>query len=214
VSARGVQLSRVMARPPVRLHHAPYGAQQGFTLVEMIISAGLLGLLALTATFFWVKSFSLVQMVNSDTAGVAEGRAVLERLAREIREVKFDSAGGAYCVSTMSATRMVFNRTSGTYANSCGGAAPTASTNDIAVTVELPNATTTVNMTYAGSLASPAQTRALTTSASAFGIRYLDLNYATTNSTSALRFVELSLTITPPSAPATQTRTVVALRNF
>src|SRR5262245_10984831 len=115
----------------VAARYRPRTRQRGFTLVEMVISAGLVGLLALTATFFWVKSFSLVQMVNSDTAGVAEGRAVLERLAREIREVKFDSAGGVYCVSTMNATRMVFNRTSGTYTNSCGGATPTASTNDV-----------------------------------------------------------------------------------
>jgi prepilin-type N-terminal cleavage/methylation domain-containing protein len=188
--------------------------QRGFTLIEMIMSAGLIGLLALTATFFWVHSFTLVRMVNSDSVGVAEGRAVLERLAREIREVKLDIAAGAYCVSTMSATRMVFNRTSGSYANGCGGAAPTAANNDIAVTIDLPNGSTTLNMGYAGALAAPAQTRALTATASAFGIRYLDLNYDVTNNASALRFVELSLTVTPPSAPATQTRTVVALRNF
>jgi hypothetical protein len=197
-----------------RSSRARVRAQRGFSLVHAIIAAGLLGLLAKTATFFWVKGFTLVQMVNSDTAGVAEGRAVLERLAREIREVKLDSASGNYCVSTMNATRMVFNRTSGAYANGCGGAAPTAANNDIAVTIDLPNASTTVNMTYAGSLASPAQTRAMTTVASAFGIRYLDVNYATTTSASALRFVELSLTVTPTSAPATQTRTVVALRNL
>src|SRR5262245_20667891 len=54
--------------------------QRGFTLVEMVISAGLLGFLAMTATFFWVKGFDLVQRVNNDTMAVADGRAALERL--------------------------------------------------------------------------------------------------------------------------------------
>src|SRR2546426_8396846 len=85
--------------------------QQGFTLVEVVISAGLLGFLALTATFFWVDSFRLVQTVNTDSAAIADGRALLERLAREIREVKYNTATGAYCVSTMAPTQMVFNKT-------------------------------------------------------------------------------------------------------
>ena len=77
--------------------------QQGFTLVEVVIAAGLIGFLALTATFFWVDSFGLVRTVNTDSAAIADGRALLERLAREIREVKYNPSSGAYCVSTMSA---------------------------------------------------------------------------------------------------------------
>src|SRR5437899_10721682 len=109
--------------------------QQGFTLVEVIISAGLLGFLALTATFFWVNSFGLVRTVNADSAAIADGRALLERLAREIREVKYNPFSGAYCVTTMSATQMVFNKTSGTVFPTCGGASPTGANNDIAVNI-------------------------------------------------------------------------------
>ena len=61
--------------------------QHGFTLVEAIISAGLLGCLAVTATFFWVDSSTLVRTVNADSTAIADGRALLERLEREIREV-------------------------------------------------------------------------------------------------------------------------------
>jgi len=181
--------------------------QQGFTLVEVIISAGLLGFLALTATFFWVDNFRLVQIVNADSAAIADGRASLERLAREIREVKYNNASGAYCVTTMTVTppQMVFTKTSGSYDPACG-------TNDFAVTVQwnTPN----LNLTYAGTPAAP-----LTSFASSFGIRYLDVNYAVTTSAIALRFVELTLTVQPPAPPGgqagqtTQTRTVVALRN-
>lgn len=185
--------------------------QQGFTLVELIISAGLIGFLALTATYFWVDSFSLVRTVNTDSAAIADGRALLERLAREIREVKYNPSSGAYCVSTMSATQMVFNKTSGNVVAACSGASPTAVNNDIAVTIQV-NATN-LNLGYAGTLAAPAATRALTSYLSSFTMRYLDAGYAVTTSAGTLRFVELSLTLQPPGVQPTQTRTVVALRN-
>ena len=187
--------------------------QHGFTLVEVVISAGLIGFLALTATFFWVDSFGLVSTVNADSAAIADGRALLERLAREIREVKYNPASGAYCVSTMSATQMVFNKTSGAFVPACGGASPTDTTNDFAVSIQAPSGTTNLNLGYAGTLAAPAATRPLTAYASSFGIRYLDVSFAVTSDPSALRFVELSLTVQPPGVQATQSRTVVALRN-
>lgn len=186
--------------------------QRGFTLVELIISAGLIGFLALTATWFWVDSFSLVRSVNADSAAIADGRATLERLAREIREVKLNTASGAFCVSTMAATQMVFNKTSGAaVAAGCGGATPTSANADFAVNIQTVGST--LNLGYAGALAAPATTKALTSVASSFGLRYLDTNYAVTASASALRYVELSLTLQAPGVQATPSRTVVALRN-
>jgi type II secretory pathway pseudopilin PulG len=187
--------------------------QRGFTLIEAILSAGLLGLLAVTATFFWVDGLGLARTVNYDSAAIADGRAAMERLAREIREVKYDTAAGAFCISTLAATQIVFNKTSGSYATGCGGATPTGSNNDIAVSVQWPNGTPDLNLAYAGTLASPATSKALTTYVSIFGIRYLDIANATTTSASAVRYVELSLTVQPTGVQATQTRTVVALRN-
>ena len=194
-------------------HGAPRNRrrQQGFTLVEVVISAGLIGFLALTATFFWVDSFGLVRTVNTDSAAIADGRALMERLAREIREVKYNPASGAYCVSTMSATQMVFNKTSGDLVAACSGAAPTAVNNDIAVTIQV--VATNLNLGYAGTLAAPAATRSLTSYISSFALRYLDAGYAVTTNAGTLRFVELSLTLQPPGVQPTQTRTVVALRN-
>jgi prepilin-type N-terminal cleavage/methylation domain-containing protein len=185
--------------------------QHGFTLVELIVSAALIALLSLTATFFWVDSFRLVNTVNTDSAAIAEGRAVLERLTREIREIKYDSPNGAYCVSTMTARQMVFNKTSDTAVTACGGVNPT--NNDIAVNIQAPINTTILNLGYAGTLAAPAATRVLTAYASGFTIRYLDASYAVTTSASALLFVELSLTVQPPGTQPTQARTIVALRN-
>jgi prepilin-type N-terminal cleavage/methylation domain-containing protein len=184
---------------------------RGFTLVELVISAALIGFLAVTATFFWVDSFTLVQRVNNDSAGIADGRALLERLTREIREVKYNPASGAYCISTMSATQIVFNKSSGDLVAACSGAAPTGSNNDIAVTIQVSGST--LNLGYAGTLAAPAATRALTSYVNSFSMRYLDANQVVTASAGAIRFVELSLTLQPPEVQVTQTRTVVALRN-
>jgi len=185
--------------------------QRGFTLVEAVISAGLVGFLAVTATFFWVSNFTLVQTVNNDSSAIADGRAVMERLAREIREVKI--GGGAYCISTMTASQLVFNRTVGALLPTCGGAAPTATTNDYAVNVQYTGGNT-VNLSYAGSLAAPTGTFPLTQQASAFTITYRDANYATAGvTTTTVRFVELNLTTKPTGGQPTQTRTVVALRN-
>jgi prepilin-type N-terminal cleavage/methylation domain-containing protein len=193
---------------------APRGRRaQGFTLLELVISMVLLGLLALTASFFWVDGFNLVTRVNADTNGMADARLVLERLARELREVKYNTSTGAYCISTMTATQLVFNKTSGTYVNTCGGASPTGTDDDYAVSIQWPSGTSNLNLGYAGTLASPATTNALSSSVSSFGIRYLDVTYAVTASTSAVRFIELSLTLAPTDAQATQSRTVVALRN-
>lgn len=190
--------------------------RHGFTLVEMVISAGLLAVLAVTATFFWVNNLSLVQRVNADTAALADARAVLERVAREVREVKYDNVNATYCVSTLGATQMVFNKTTGSYVNSCGGASPDNTHADFAVSVQGP-VSGELRLGYAGPLSVPNNvTRALAADVSAFAIRYLDASYAVTTSAAALRYVELSLTLAPTgsqASQATQARTLVALRN-
>ncbi len=184
--------------------------QQGFTLVEAVISAGLIGVLAVTATYFWVDGFTLVRTVNADSAAIADGRAVLERLAREIREAKYDSSTGAYCVPNTTTTlvnpanQFSFRKTIGTFGSACG-------TNDFTVTVSL--AAPNVNLAYAGASAPLAATSAMTGYASALQIRHLDTAFVPTTSASTLRFVELTLTVQPSGVQATQTRTVVALRN-
>jgi prepilin-type N-terminal cleavage/methylation domain-containing protein len=214
-----------MHRPSrVFRRHRRYGdhrtAQRGFTLVELVISAGLLAFLALVATFFWVDNFRLVLTLNEDSAAIADGRAVLERISREIREVKFDATSGAFCIiSPMTATtQIVFNKTSGAYAIGCGGATPTATHNDFAVTIQQPTSSSTINLTYTGTLASTTGVNALTaysgtTTASALKIVYLDKNSNVTTSTAAVRYVQLTLNLQPPNAPLTKTSTLVALRN-
>jgi hypothetical protein len=93
----------------------------------------------------------------------------------------------------------------------CGGATPDGTKNDMLVDVQLSG--TNLNLTYSGTLASPATSKALTSYAGAFAMRYLDSAYAVTASAATVRFVELTLTVQPAGVRATQTRAVVALRN-
>jgi type II secretory pathway pseudopilin PulG len=201
---------------PSTLFRPPPRAQRGFTLIEAIISAGLIGFLAVTATMFWVKNMTLVQTVDADSNAIADGRAVLERLAREIREIKVDPGSGSYCISTMTASSLVFNKTVGsTVTSGCGGASPTSANNDLAVNVAYTSGTSTLNLGYAGTLA-PAglPTRALTTFASAFAITYLNESFVATGITAAtVRFVQLDLTVRASNGIATTTRLLVGLRN-
>jgi len=203
-----------MPRTPAGRSRHP---QRGFTLVEAIISAGLLGFLAVTATFFWVNGFDLVRRVNADTMAIADGRGALERLGRELREVKYDAAAAAYCIESLaSGTQLVFNKSSaGTYSTGCGAYTGSlgSDTADYRVTVQWASGTLTLG--YAGSLASPAATSTLLTQVSSFQMTYLDANYASSPAPTAstVRFVRLDLTLRPPGAPETVTRTTVALRN-
>jgi prepilin-type N-terminal cleavage/methylation domain-containing protein len=203
-------------RPIARLR-----LQRGFTLVEMVISAGLIGFLAITATWFWVDGLTLAKNVNTDSAVIAEGRAALERLSREIREIKYNSTTGSYCISTMSATQLVFNKhhSSGAEVNNAcgGGGTPTSAANDIAVSVQLPPGSTALTLGYAGALATsaPATPKPLTTSAGSLSIVYRDAAFSDAGVTAAtVRMVDISLTVQASGTPATPLKTVVALRNF
>jgi len=207
-----------MHRPPTTFHcRRPYGGQRGFTLVELVISAGLLAFLATIATYFFVDNFRLVLTLDEDSAAIADGRAVLERISREIREVKYDTAAGAFCISTMSASQIVFNKTSGSYLPGCGGPTPTATHNDFAVTIQQAASSSIINLTYAGTLASttggPLTAYSGMTAADALNIVYLAGNSSVTTSTAAVRYVQLTLSLQPPNAPRTKTSTLVALRN-
>lgn len=188
-----------------------HAGHRGFTLVEMVISVALLGALAAMGGWMWVSGFTLMRTVNNDSAAVADGRMVVERLARELREIKLGSAG-AYCISstlpaagaTSGATTITFRRPTADGAAACG-------TSDVQVTAGLDTASTNLRLSYS---ASPAVSSALLTPyASRFELRFKDRNYADTTDLTLLRFIEISLTVQPAGARAAPTRLVVNVRN-
>jgi len=90
--------------------YAPHSAR-GFTLIEMVISIVLLGILSMLSAHMISDSIMSSKRVHAENAGTASGRYAMERLSRELREVRFDDTAGAFSISSMtSPTHMVFVR--------------------------------------------------------------------------------------------------------
>ncbi len=192
----------------VSLRHTPSRRHNsGFTLIELIISIVLIGMLAVVGSSMIADSFTTTRMVNASTASAGQARYALQRLAREIREIKYDTTNNRYCiVSLASGTQLAFNKTSDTYSST------TCATNAITVTINYVNPNLTLQYS------APAVTSALSQQAASFSLAYLNAtNTATTdvsNGTNGIRFVVITLTVTDPtSGQSTAQRTRVALRN-
>jgi prepilin-type N-terminal cleavage/methylation domain-containing protein len=184
----------------------------GFTLIELIFSIALLGILGAVGSSMIVDTFTTTRRVDADNASTGQARYAVERLAREIREVKFVVTGGVgnYCINapaTNPTNNLVFYKTSGTFSNT------TCATSAITTTINLSG----TNLTLGYS--SPAVTTTLSSNVSSFTLAYYDLAgnlLALPVDTSAIRFVVITLTMADPNGGSNSgisQRTRVALRN-
>ena len=174
----------------------------GFTLIEIIISIVLIGIMAAVGASMISDSFDTTRMIDANTASQQNARYALERLAREIREIKYDTTNNQYCITSLaSSTNLAFNKTSGTYNSTCG-------TNAYTVTIAYTNPNLTLQYS-----SGPAVTSTLSNQATAFTMNYLDASGVATTSTSAIRYVVTNLTVADPSGNSIAQRTRVALRN-
>ena len=178
----------LLRHTPSRRHNS------GFTLIELIISIVLIGLLAAVGSSMIVDSFSTTRMVNAGTASAAQARYALERLAREIREVQYVSATTSYTITTMTASKLVF----------VNGTTPTN-------TITINSGAGNLTLQYS----SPLATSTLSGQVTSFSLTYFQNDGTTTaTSNSDIRFVVITLTVTDPtSGQSTAQRTRVALRN-
>lgn len=191
----------------------------GFTLVELVISIALIGMLAAVGSNIVVNTFNTSRWVDADNANNAQARYALERLAREIREIKYDDLGNACIYATpnvatnMSTSKLAFYKTSGTYSATCATSA---------VLVTISNSLPNLTLGYS----SPAVTAALTDKVSSFSLVYRDSNNCATSlvgntigaancsTTGGMRVVDISLTVTDAtSGQRISQLTRVALRN-
>jgi prepilin-type N-terminal cleavage/methylation domain-containing protein len=200
----------MIVRQNVSVHSStvPLGRQNdGFTLVELIISIMLVGILGAVGSSMISDSFTTARIVNAGNANASNARYALERLARQIREVKYYASSGTagnYCISTWTASKMVFTQDSSHTANACG-------TGDVTVTINYGSPNLTLQI-------SPGATSTLSSNVASFTLSYLNAANATatdnTNGTNGIRFVMITLTITDSTNGQTiSERTRVALRN-
>jgi prepilin-type N-terminal cleavage/methylation domain-containing protein len=178
----------------------------GFTLLELVVSVALIGVLAAVGSSIVYNSFDTASKVNAGNTSSDEARYALERLAREIREVKFRNAGN-YCIDTMTATQLVFDKP-----NAGNDDRVTCSTGSSKVTIN--QSGTNLTLLYGTGTASTLTSKV---ASSGFAFAYLQSDgttVATSNAT--VYFVQVTLTVTEGASGSSQSiaqRIRVALRN-
>ena len=170
---------------------------RGFTLVELVIAIVLIGILSAVGSSMIADSFTTTRMVDASQTGASQARYAMERIAREIRETQYNSSNGKYAISTMTANQYAFTKI-----------VNPSDTNGTTVTIK--NTGTDLTLGYS----SPATSSLLTNQVDSFSLDYYDISGASTKSDSAIRFVQISLTVKDPtSGQSIAQRTRVALRN-
>jgi prepilin-type N-terminal cleavage/methylation domain-containing protein len=182
----------------------------GFTLLEMVISIALLGILGAVGSSIIVDTVNTSRMVDADNGSQAQSRYALERLAREIREIKWSTSSTNYCINTMTATSLVFYKPT-------PGAAYNATCVTNAFLVSINSTVPQLTLQYS---ASPAVQTNLSDKVTSFSLAYLDINGNPSPSglpvnASNVQFVVITLTVqdTSVSGQSLSQRVRVGLRN-
>lgn len=84
---------------------------RGFTLIEMVVTIILLGILGAAGVNMLYNPYATAKIVNATNTDAAKARYAMERVARELREVK--SAGGSFCFSSQTASSVTFRKSGG-----------------------------------------------------------------------------------------------------
>lgn len=167
----------------------PRVIQTGFSLVEMVVSIVVLGILAaITAPVF---STSMRGYAESDAhlTTLSKARYATERIARELREVQYNAVTGNFLFTAMGANNVSFTKQDLT-------------------TVTLNVAGANLNLRYAP----PNITAPLTDELTALTLTYLNTNGAPGANATTVRAIDVSLTLTNRGVSHTQ-RVRVGLRN-
>lgn len=174
---------------PVQQHRQ---RQQGFSLLEIVLSIVLLGILGVAGTHMIVGSFFTTQVIGNEHLANSMARYAMERMVRDVREISYNTSSDVVGITSMSASQLSFTKSGpGSTSTSVGFA----------------YANPTLTMTVAGTSAT------LATAITGFGFSYLDANGLDTAIPNAVRSVRITLTATPAQAQAITLTTQVRLRN-
>ncbi len=166
--------------------------QQGFSLLEIVLSIVLLGILGVAGSNMVASSFFTTQVISNEHLANATSRYAMERMAHDIREISYDTGTDTLGITAMTASQLSFTK------SGLGGTL---------TTVGFTHASPTLSMSVAGNSA------VLATSITAFSLTYLDASGVATATPNAVRFVRITLTASPVQAQAITLTTQVRLRN-
>lgn len=163
----------------------------GFTLIEMSIVIVIVGILAAASAPLLSNSFRAYEMTQGNLVTLTKLRYATERIAREVREVRYNGAN--YQIATMNSNTLSFTKNDAT-----------------STVVTIANAPPLATLQYSA----PAMTATLSDQVTSLQFAYFDINNAVTASTAAIAYVDVTLTLADPNSavPAVQ-RTRIALRN-
>jgi len=174
--------------------------QRGFTLLELIIVAVVVSILAVVLAPLALSSLRAYDQTLNDLIVLDKLRYSTERLAREIREVNWDKTTGF--VFTAQTGSLAFTRSQW---NSDG-------TLNTAVPVIICYSGTTVSFAYANSCTGA---HTLTDQLNTLSFAFYDKDGAVTAAATAIRSVQISLTLQKSiTGPFYSQRTRVELKNY
>ncbi len=178
---------------------------RGFTLIEMVLVIIIVGILAAAVA---PMAFSSVRAYNAtlNSLGTLDKlRYATERLVRELREVSYDRDNTKYVFATMSTTAPRFTK-------AVSASDPVAVEVTVGYVPPTAPATTAVTLAYSTPAVVPAPVLTDHVSALAFAY-YMSDGITITTDPVLVRYVEISLTLTPPGSLPYSQRTRVELKN-
>lgn len=158
--------------------------QRGFTLIELIVAAVLLGILAAVGTSMITDSFMVTRYMNQENSAASSARYGMERLTREIRELDPNS------ITTFTSSELRFSR-AGTSRN-----------------IAFQNGRIALD-TVAVTTTSPTLLAPVT----AMTFSFLDKSGGVPASAAAVRYVNIDLTVTPTDGRPIRLNNRIAIRN-
>lgn len=177
---------------------------RGFSLIELVIVTVVIGIMAAVLSPLMLSSLRAYDDTLGDVVVLDKLRYATERLAREIREVNYDSATTSYAFTssvTAPSNSMIFTRS---YYDSSGA----VTTRNVIVG----NTGSAVTLAYSDMAGTGAQV--LTDELGSLAFSYFQQDGVTQATSNAnVRYVQISLTLTHNNNPYVQ-RTSIELRNL
>lgn len=157
-----------------------------------------------------VDTYSTARIVNAANTDAAKARYALERVARELREVKWASTPGAFCFTNQTTPVLPVSPTSVSFWRMVTGSSDTASCSTEVIAVSVTLSGTLLQLVKSGTTA----TLVNNVASGGFSLAYKNIDDNTATSASNAVSVVITLTVTDPESgqPNTQ-RTRVFLRN-
>lgn len=166
--------------------------------MEITLSMVLLGILFLVGTNMVTDGFTTTRLISNERLTYSAARYALERMSREIHEIDYDANNKITAISSFGNNAIKFNKVGLT---------------GTTTTVEFQISGTELQMRYGGS----GNWNTLMTNVSVLKFDYYDDSSSTPLTLSAdknsIRYVNISMTITPPQTQALTLETRVNLRN-